>query len=204
MEKKENIIIDPSTLTTQQLWREISSLKELIEARISAIEKGIEVAHEDMVRVPTEIMKQVGGLKELMETKINTINILREEKFAKVEQRFTLIEAQRVEQKNDTTKAVESALHAAKELFDLQNESFTKQVDDQAIFIQKSVQGLEDKIADNKDRLTRIEGIAAGSLTSKTESRTTSMNTASIISISIGAVVGLVGLVLLIISFSRT
>jgi len=61
---------DPTSLTTQQLWREIASLKELMFSRLLAIETSIEVAHEDMVRVPTDVQKQVGGLKELHEIRL--------------------------------------------------------------------------------------------------------------------------------------
>lgn len=73
---KDTALPDPSALTTQALWREVGHLKQLTfariddlnaitNARLDAIEKAIDVAHEDMVRWPTDVDKQVGRLKEL-------------------------------------------------------------------------------------------------------------------------------------------
>jgi hypothetical protein len=56
---------DPTPLTTAQLLREIASLKELVLSKIEAIDKAITVAHDDLVRVPTDVQKQVGTLKDL-------------------------------------------------------------------------------------------------------------------------------------------
>jgi len=61
---------DPTPLTTQALWREIAALKELFETRLQAVETGIEVAHGDLVRFPTEVQKQIANLKELHDSKI--------------------------------------------------------------------------------------------------------------------------------------
>lgn len=72
-------LTDPTLLTTQAVALEISHLKELLETRIGAIENAIEVAHEDMVRVPTDVMKQVGTLKELHEEKFKDHECKQEE-----------------------------------------------------------------------------------------------------------------------------
>lgn len=61
------LITDPSNLTTVQLLREIQNLKELIFARLDNIDGIIDTAHEDLVRVPTDVQKAVGNLKELHE-----------------------------------------------------------------------------------------------------------------------------------------
>ena len=66
--------IDPSSLTTAQLLREVGSLKELVMAQIESIKTSIIVAHDDMVRVPTEVQKQVGNLKELIEDRLDRAN----------------------------------------------------------------------------------------------------------------------------------
>lgn len=71
------VILDPSSLTTAQLQREISSLDHKLTQRIDGIDKAIELAHDDLVRFPTAIDKAVGTLKEL-----------HNEKFLGVGQRF--------------------------------------------------------------------------------------------------------------------
>jgi regulator of replication initiation timing len=65
-------IQDPSALSTQQVFREVGLLKELVFTRLESVEHGIAVAHEDVVRVPTEVQKQLGGLRELHETRLNS------------------------------------------------------------------------------------------------------------------------------------
>lgn len=62
---------DPSPLTTQALWREVGHLKALTIVRLDGIQRAIDVAHDDMVRFPTDVDKQVGRLKELHATLIN-------------------------------------------------------------------------------------------------------------------------------------
>lgn len=55
---------------TEALLREIASLKELFFTRVDALNKAVEVAHDDLVRVPTEVQKAVGTLRDLHESKI--------------------------------------------------------------------------------------------------------------------------------------
>jgi hypothetical protein len=78
MDEQARALSDPSSLTTQQLWRETAALKELLESHIKALEKSVTVAHEDLVRVPTDIDKQIGTLKELLESKIECAESERE------------------------------------------------------------------------------------------------------------------------------
>jgi len=85
--QKEMDKSDPSALTTSQLWREIAALKELFETRLSAVERGIEVAHQDVVRVPTEVQKQVGALRDLIEVKFENGT----QRHSEIDERIALI-----------------------------------------------------------------------------------------------------------------
>jgi hypothetical protein len=154
--------MDPSALSTQQLWREIAALKELVFTRLEAIEKAIKVSHDDLTRVPTDVQKQVGNLKEL-----------HEEKFASVQKQFEERDERVKQNAQDTKVAVDAALQAAKELVALQNislaqssakqeASFSKQIDAQGLLIQTTEKATDDKIDDLKDRMTRIEGRGEG------------------------------------------
>jgi hypothetical protein len=167
------ILADPSTLTTAQLIREISSLKELVFVRLNAIEQGIEVSHADFVRVPTEVQRQVGSLKELMEAKISGSDELKQEKFKNLDKRLDLVEQARIEQKKDTATAVDAALKAAKEAVAEQNASnvlainkseasITKQIDQQADLIRQISKSFDEKISDIKERLGKGDGKTQG------------------------------------------
>lgn len=165
--------IDPSPLTTQLVLREVSSLKELLFERIEGVEKGINIAHEDLVRVPTKIQLEVEGLKALLETKIayeHQINELQIKYVTEIVQRnyllyterFTWIEKVRLEQKNDQTIALDTAFASAKELVGVSNAAFTKQIDQMTVLITTAVGTLGDKIGDVKDRVNASTSTTTG------------------------------------------
>lgn len=167
------LVADPSALTTQQLWREIQNLKELLETRISSIEKSIEVAHEDLVRVPTDVQKQVGNLKELHEEKFRSIEVQFRERDVRVEQTS-----------RDTKTAVDAALAAQEKAVGKQNESFslstakseesfTKQIDALFQLLQTNTKSIETQIGELKDRLNRGEGRGEGTKETKTTQQDT-------------------------------
>lgn len=70
VDEADKHLADPTTRTTEVLSREIASLKELLYSRIEAIENAVKVAHDDLVRVPTETQKAVASLQLLLETRI--------------------------------------------------------------------------------------------------------------------------------------
>lgn len=188
---RSNSTTDPSILTTQQLWREIAALKELIITRVIAIEHGIELAHDDMVRFPTEIDKAVTKLKDLHDERFTTVETFFKERYATYEQRFLDNNILRTEQFNGVTKqfaerdirfdqthkdsktAIDAALQAAEKAVTKQNDSFLasitkseastqKQIDAQGAHINSSVEALESKIGDMKERVLIIEGKNTG------------------------------------------
>jgi hypothetical protein len=147
---------DPSSLTTQQLWREIAALKELFNVEIESIKTSIKVAHDDLVRVPTEVQKQVGSLKELLEQRFRDEAALRDEKFASVQKQF------------DSGKtAVDAALAAVKEAGNKSEAGFTKLIDQLTVLFQTGIKGIEGQIDDLKDRFNRGEGRGEGQVTGR-------------------------------------
>lgn len=151
------LLSDPSALTTQQLWREIQNLKELVEARIDSIEKSIQVAHDDLVRVPTDVQKQVGNLKELIDQRFMQEGALRDEKFASVQKQF-----------DGNKTAVDAALAAVKEAGNKTESAFIKQIDQLVLLFNTSTKALEVQIDDLKGRLNRGEGRGEGNKEGKT------------------------------------
>lgn len=180
--------IDPSILTTQQLWREIAGLKELILRELQSIQKAVDVAHADLVRVPTEVTKAVSSLEKLHECKFENIDKWQLERIVNIDKRmldatnlvtekFSGIEKQfkerdvRVEQSAIQTKvAVDAALQAAEKAVNKQNESFaqsiakseaatTKNIDQQAVLIGAMTKGFDDKIDDIKERMRAYDQV---------------------------------------------
>jgi len=174
---------DPSSLTTQQLWREIGALKELVFFRIAAIEASITIAHDDLVRVPTDVQKQVGNLKELVE-----------EKFHNIEKRF-----------DENAIAVAAALQAQKELVTQQNisaalsaakqeASFSKQIDALGLLIETKAKASDDKIDDVKERMTRLEGKGEGAAVENTTHQISSNYVLAIIGACVGVALLLIAI----------
>jgi len=154
--------IDPSTLTTAQLVRELASLKELLTVRIDAVEKAQEAFQENLIRVPTEVDRGFARLKELHEVKFQGIDKQFQERDTRVEQTATLV-----------SRAVDAALQAAKEAVGKQQDSFAlsiakseaatiKQIDSQSVTIQVATSGLDSKISDMKERISRLESASIG------------------------------------------
>jgi hypothetical protein len=61
---------DPTVLTTQQLQRELASLKEVVFTRLDGMDKAISLFNDNITRVPTDTDKQISHLKELHGTMI--------------------------------------------------------------------------------------------------------------------------------------
>ena len=204
---------DPSFLSTQHLWREIAALKELMFARLDAAQKAIDVAHDDLVRVPTDVQKQVGALKDLHSERFATIeekivaihglfkerDTLRDEKFSAVEKTFAglgkTIEASAASSKT----AVDAALQAAKEAVGKSEVATTKTIDQLGLIIQSGNKATDEKIDDVKDRLTRIESRAEGGADSIKDRHAAGGFNFGLVGMIVGVLGFLTGLVILIV-----
>lgn len=194
---KQIALSDPSILTTQQLWREIASLKELVSQEIEGVKEAVKVAHDDLVRVPTEVQRAVAALEKLHEEKFKCVDVwqntrvisidkrfddlstLTFEKFSGVEKQFKERDIRTDQSAVQTKVAVDAALQAAKEAFNKQNETFTisinkseaatnKIIDQQAVLIVSMTKAFDDKIDDMKERMTRMEQLAAAQIGAST------------------------------------
>lgn len=151
---------DPSTLTTDQLLREIShikdtvdSAKEIIDTRLNAMDTALKLLQAFADKSPTTaaVAQSVLELAKLVD-----------EKFTSIDRRF-----------QDKDKAVDAAFAAAKEAVAEQNKSnalsitkseaaFTKQLDGMNSSIAATTKTTDDKFVDLKDRITTIEGRSTG------------------------------------------
>lgn len=157
---------DPSVLTTQASWREAAHAKELQDVKIGYIEKAIAVAHEDLVRFPTDIDKAVGTLRELHEQKLIHIKELYEEKISSIRElnieRFKGVESMRVEQKENAKENLALALSAAKEANAEQNKSNTLANQKMEEGFTKQIDSLKETVNDLKERFIKSEGQNTG------------------------------------------
>ena len=94
-------IPDPTVLTTEALNREIALVREYTERSLTSMQTSFEAGRDAM--------------HDLLDAKIDASIALEDEKFRKVMREFDLLEKQRIEQKDDTQKAVDAALTAQKE-----------------------------------------------------------------------------------------
>lgn len=160
---------DPTTLTTQQMLREVSVLKELVEAQVHAVDRVVEQRFDGMDRalnllqsradrVPSETDVAVGNLQHLHEARFDQISIQFSERDTRASQTAT-----------DIKSAVDAALKAASSAVELQNRSnqeaiakqeiaFTKQIDQIANSILQINKTIDDRLGDVKDRITAVEG----------------------------------------------
>jgi hypothetical protein len=205
---------DPSALTTSQLWREIAALKELLETRLTAMDKAIRVAHEDLTRVPTDVQERIANLKELHAEKFLAIDkelsdraALRDEKFAGVQKQFDERDIRSQHSEAAATTAVNAALSAQKELSSKQAESFseatqkseqqfTKQIDLQGELLRTEVKGLVTQIDEVKERLNRGEGIGEGSAANKIDHRASTSLIVAMCGLGVAVVLGIAGIII--------
>jgi len=157
-------IPDPTILTTQQLQREISALKEIIFTRLDAMDKAMVVFSDAITRTPTDVDKQIAHLKEL-----------HQEKFESIVKQFGERDARMDREAASNKTSLDAALQAAEKAVNKQNETFAlsiaksenatnKQMEQQATLIHTSNGALESKISDLKDRVTIIEGKTSGQM----------------------------------------
>ena len=153
---------DPTRLTTEQLRREVSQLKELITLRLDQMDKAVGLVHESKGHLPIVIDEKIHALEAVQNVKFESIQVQFKERDVRVDQSSISAKV-----------AVDAALQAAKEAVEKQNTNFaqtigksdastTKQIDQMNVLIDKIATGLNDKITDIKDRLGRGEGVGEG------------------------------------------
>jgi hypothetical protein len=180
--KDRRPIPDPTLLTTQQLMRELASLKELIFTRIGGMDEATKLLQAQADRVPSDTDKAIQHLREWTETRFDAIELrfearnaekLYDEKFHSIETQFKERDTRTEQTSKDSKVAVDAALQAAKEAVGEQNKSSAlaiakseastaKQIDQLQTLITATSKSSDEKVADLKERLIIVEGRAAG------------------------------------------
>ena len=128
---------DPTALTREMILHEVNMLREVLETRLDAMDKAVEL----LQKYPTDIDSAIGTLKEL-----------HGEKFKSIDVRFS-----------DSKTALDAAFASAKESSAKVETNFTKQIDGLVALITAEKNATESKIADIKDRITIVESVKKGS-----------------------------------------
>jgi hypothetical protein len=141
-------IPDPTPRTTQQVLRENFWLRELLETRLSGMDKALQLLQAFADRTPTtmDVQHQVTTLREVVVERFNGIKT----------------------QLTDRDTAVSAAFAAAKEAASEQNKSNTMAISKSETAVSERLKGIDEtnktnfkavdnKIDDMKDRLTIIE-----------------------------------------------
>jgi anti-sigma28 factor (negative regulator of flagellin synthesis) len=184
---------DPTLLTTQQLLRELSSLREIFETRLSGMDRAAEVLSETVNRTPTAIQSAVGNLREVYDERFISIERVSNERLKSIAQQFTERDVRTEQAATASASALAAALQAAKEAVFEQAQaaakaaektelSFTKQIDQIQLQIKTSGDASNDRIAELKERIDRGEGQDTGVSGQRAETR---LNTGTIISIAL-------------------
>jgi hypothetical protein len=194
---------DPTLLTTQQLLRELASLREILDTRLDAMDRASIVLSETVNRTPTAIQTAIANLKEVYDERFNSIQSQLSDKGTTVDERFRSVAQQFSERDVRTDQAatasanaLAAALQAAKEAVFEQSQaagraaektelSFTKQIDQIGLRIDTVIKGYDDRLTELKERIDRGEGADTGATGQRQETR---LNTGTMVSIILLAI----------------
>jgi hypothetical protein len=188
-------IPDPSRLTTEQLYREIAALRDVVETRLTAMDLAVTLAREDYNRQPTAIERAISHLRDQLGARLDGMDKIRDLRFAAVVDQFKERD-HRVEAALSGTQELAAQHNATSAIAITKSEGNTiKQLDQIMVQIATQDKAHAGLFADIKERLYRIEGKELGKTdTEKSHRDNTSLYIAlavaivSFLSLAIGAV----------------
>ncbi len=175
---------DPTRLTTEQLRREVATLREIIETRLDGMDRATEVANSQAAVLRAQIEQIRGRLRDETATEVGQLRELLEARLDGTDRAIALQFAERDVRSEQAAmgsrQALEAALLAQKELVTQQNDansiaaakaeaSFTKQIDQIGTIIQTMEKATDARITELKERIDRGEGSSAGAAGSRSE-----------------------------------
>ena len=173
---------DPTSLTTEQLRRELSALREILTARLDGMDTATELLSATVNRTPTVIQIEIAHLRELMNEKLSSLGGQAEEKFESISLQFSERDVRTGQAATASAQALAAALQAAKEAVfeqaqaaakaaDKTELSFTKQIDLLLAQIKALGDTFGDRLAELKERIDRGEGSTSGASEYRAERR---------------------------------
>jgi hypothetical protein len=210
---------DPTLLTTDNLRREVSGLKELLSTRIDAYGQVMDV-YRDTIEHDRSTTIQLNRAA-VLEERVKALESLMEEKFLKVGLQIeetrssTQLQIRERDVRTDKTAgdaftAVQAAFSAQKEAASKSEDNITKYIDNMMILINQSKQGNDDRFnaaskynddrySEIRERLTAIEARASFPAQSFPSSTNQSANPTVLLGIALAVLLGLAALVVVIV-----
>lgn len=185
----------------------IIALRDLIQTRLEAMDKAGEIFADNLNRVPTLLDRETARLEKLFEERFKGVQM----QFAERETRATAAETAAKEATAAlavaSTSAVSAALQAQKDsAFATQQSNteairkselgFTNEILALKTLINATKEALTDSVTELRSRMDRGEGSDRG----HKEARTDSYANVGAISLAIGSVVGIIGIVITVLS----
>jgi hypothetical protein len=193
-------------LTTEELRRDVSALREILQARLDGMDRATELLSETVTRTPTQIQTEISHVRELIQEKLGSLGGQAEEKFASIELQFVERDVRTNQAATASAQALAAALQAAKEAVfeqaqaaakaaDKTELSFTKQIDLLLAQIKALSDTFTDRLAELKERIDRGEGQEKGTATAVFDQRAIRGNAISSVQAVIMGVAILISLV---------
>jgi hypothetical protein len=180
---------DPTALTSAavnaamtQMRHELETLREIIEARILALENDAALRLEALQEVRPQTERQIRHLQEL-----------HGEKFAGLEQRFHDRDARAHDVATAGKEALAAAFESAKELSNLVAEQFKSEISSLRQAADERAKSQDIQFQTLKERIDRGEGQGAGVTAQRNESR-----------LDMGQLVAIVGVIAAVVAVAAT
>lgn len=174
VEPSSNIPVpDPSLLTTEQLRRELSGLREILETRLAAMDRATDLIAMELARVPSHNDRELASQREYIISLIDTVRSVSAEKFAGIDTRFLERDERTAQAAQESRISLDAALAAAKEAVSEQNKANALAIGKSELATKEKLDALErlmvasttalaDKISGVIERVGRIEARGEG------------------------------------------
>src|ERR1700688_12762 len=162
MQKAVDVFQADLTRVPTAVDRAIQGLRELQEARFTAVETNLKGLHNSIEPIDCDIRKEIQHLQSLMQAEIQSLGAVTSEKFTGVGAQFSERDTRTDQRAGDTKLAVDAAFAAAKEATAKIEAGFTKQIDAMITIIDTKTSNLAGGLGDLKERLGAIESRTQG------------------------------------------
>ena len=193
----ERTSLDPTALTTDQIRREIASMREILDARFTAVgarldamDKATTLLNDNITRFPTEVDKQVSRLQELTEQRFDGIDTQFNERDVRsraeqaAAQVAVAVGLQAQKESAASTQANNTAAITKSET------STTKEIDAIKALLTSNKTASDLRIDDLRRTVDKTDGKDAGHVTANTERAASQASMLAVVSLIVAVVVG--------------
>jgi hypothetical protein len=161
----------PPYLTTEELRRDVSALREILQARLDGMDRAAVVLAETVNRTPTAIQTAISHLKELHDERFRSTSLESDERFKSVALQFKERDERSSQLAKTQDEALKAALQSAEKLNEAQGSANKEANAKTEITFAQQLKAVTDKIEVINGRLDRGEGTASGQQDFRTERR---------------------------------